>query len=116
MAKPFVIRVGDLFAEFLAHTFVFFGAFAFARTVTAFAAKTFFYDSDDFFVGVKNDFHFFLENSFFIYCSTTAADFAKKVDKKIFFLSKEEESIIIVHGRTKSSTKRKNGAKNEKIT
>ncbi len=115
MAKPFVIRVGDLFAEFLAHTFVFFGAFAFARTVTAFAAKTFFYDSDDFFVGVKNDFHI-LENSFFIYCSTTAADFAKKVDKKIFFLSKEEESIIIVHGRTKSSTKRKNGAKNEKIT
>ena len=57
MAKPFVIRVGNLSFEFGAYTLIFFGFLASAGAVTARFFKPLLYHIHDSFVGVERNFH-----------------------------------------------------------
>ena len=57
MAIPFKRRIGDLIAEFFAHTLRFFGSLAAAGAISARFYEPFFDDLYDFFVFIESDFH-----------------------------------------------------------
>ena len=72
MAEALVIRVGHLFAEFFAHTLVFFCAFTSAGAVAACLTKTFLNHVDYFLVGIKSNFHIITLFNAEAYCNGLA--------------------------------------------
>ena len=65
MAIAFIIFVGYLLTELLAHTFIILGAFETAGTISARAFEPFFYRFYNGGVLIKSDFHYLFSSIFF---------------------------------------------------